>query len=57
MLKHQSELQTHSEIIKTSGFFKGCHKDVGECPEHPVQYFVADPALPVWGGDLWGPGD
>lgn len=57
MLIHPSELQACSEIIKTDGFSKGLHQDFGKCPEHTVQYLVADTALPDWGSDLWWPGD
>lgn len=57
MLNHESNLKTHTKIMKTSGFSKGCRKSVGKFPERTVQYSVADTALPDWGGGLRWPGD
>lgn len=57
VLKHPSELQTRSEIIKTGGFSEGLHQDFGKHPEDTVQYLMADAAVPDWGSGLRRPGD
>lgn len=56
MLKYPHKLKTQTEMI-TSGFSKGCHKDVERCPERTVQYPVAGIALPDWGSGLRWPRD